>query len=232
MKSAFPARVLLPLMFLPLILTFCFYSLVFRSNQWTVFYGSYTIACLITFIALYLILKSNGMTLSDLGFNGFKWSYIGWGVLFFGIAGVWCTGIALLLKYGFGLSKEWLLKIHFTQPFDPYIMLLAVVVIGPITEESLFRGFFMTWAKEKYPLWIAGFLSSLLFGLYYYYFTGLTGALLIFFWTPLPLILFLRHKSIYPGIVLHMVNNLFPYVIVKLLSDMAFVQTLTKIGIL
>ncbi|HEX3048594.1 MAG TPA: type II CAAX endopeptidase family protein [Bacillota bacterium] len=220
------------LLLIPIVLTFCLTMLVSKSNNWALFYLGYMLVCLITLAVLVLILKQRGLTFKDIGFNEFKASYLGWGLLFFGIAGVWCTGVALILKYGFGLTKDWLLNIRFSQPYHPLIMLLAVVVIGPVTEESVFRGFFLTVMRQKWSLWLAGLVSAVLFGLYYYFLTGLTGALLIFFWSPLPIILFLRHKSIYPGIVLHMVNNLFPYVIIKLLSEVAVVQKLTEIGVL
>ena len=129
-KTTFFYWIALPLLFIPLALTFCLTTLLLKSHDWVVFYLCYTIACLITFATLILILKQNHLTLKDIGFNGFKASYIGWGILFFGIAGVWCTGVALILKYCFGLSKDWLVNIHFSQPFHPILMLIAVVIIG------------------------------------------------------------------------------------------------------
>jgi membrane protease YdiL (CAAX protease family) len=111
-------------------------------------------------------------------------------------------------------------------------MVLSMVIVGPVTEEVLFRGFFLTFTQDKFKNWGAGILSSIIFGLYYFYLTGLTGALLILFWAPLPIILFTWKKSLYPSIALHIINNLFPYVILKFFIDLPIIRNLTEIGIL
>jgi membrane protease YdiL (CAAX protease family) len=221
-----------PLLFLPIGITFFLNTILFKSNHWQVFYLCYTFAGLSTLVVSILILKKWNFSIKDIGVNKFEWSHVGWGALFFCIACIWCTGIALILKYGFGLSKDWLLAISFDRPYHPLIMLLSMVIVGPVTEEVLFRGFFLTFTKDKIKIWGAGILSSILFGLYYYYLTGLAGALLILFWAPLPIILFTWKKSLYPSIALHMINNLFPYVVLKFFVDLPIVHNLTNIGIL
>ena len=231
MKKPTLAWISCALLFLPFGLITLFRA-VFSSPPWTTLYTGYIMVSLITFGVLFLFLRLNKMSLRDIGFKGFTWSACGWGLLFFGIACVWCTGIAMILKYGFGLTKDWIAAIRFTEPYHPLLMLLAVVIVGPVTEEAVFRGFFLTMTKNYLRPWLAGLISALIIGAYYYYLTGPTGALLVFFWTPLPIILFYWKKNLYPGIALHMVNNLFPYVVVRLLANLAVIQYLIKIGVL
>jgi membrane protease YdiL (CAAX protease family) len=84
------------------------------------------------------------------------------------------------------------------------LALVALVLLPPVLEETIFRGFlFPAISKRTGVIWGA-VLSSVIFGLAHMQanigiYTFLLGLLLCF--------MYVRTKSIVPGIVLHMLNN-------------------------
>lgn len=84
------------------------------------------------------------------------------------------------------------------------LALIALVLLPPILEETIFRGFmFPAIAKRTGVIWGA-VLSSLIFGVAHFQanvgvYTFILGLLLCF--------MYVRLRSIVPGIFLHMVNN-------------------------
>ncbi len=89
------------------------------------------------------------------------------------------------------------------------LAIIALVLMPPILEETIFRGFvFPAITKRTGVIWGA-VLSSALFGLAHWQanisiYTFVLGLLLCF--------LYVRTRSIVPGIVLHMVNNYLAFV--------------------
>lgn len=85
-------------------------------------------------------------------------------------------------------------------------------------EEILYRGFLLglLWAKLG-RAWLAGLLATMIFALFHIPGFGLAGALFILLWTPLAVTFFLWRRSIYPPYAMHVLNNLFAYVLVPLL---------------
>lgn len=85
-----------------------------------------------------------------------------------------------------------------------WISILAIVIVGPITEEVLFRGLIYTRLKAGMPVIAAALLASLLFGLahgevIWIIDTAIAG--LAFIW------LFEITHSLYAPIVMHITNN-------------------------
>lgn len=91
----------------------------------------------------------------------------------------------------------------------PTIAIIALVIVPPILEETVFRGFmFPAFAKRFGTVWGA-VLSSILFGLAHLQanvsvYTFLLGLLLCFMYTKL--------RSVFPGMALHMLNNYLAYI--------------------
>lgn len=84
------------------------------------------------------------------------------------------------------------------------IALLAVVVIPAIIEETVFRGFIFPAIAGRFGLIIGALGSSVLFGLAHLQanisiYTFLLGLLLCF--------MYVKLRSIFPGMALHMLNN-------------------------
>lgn len=85
-----------------------------------------------------------------------------------------------------------------------WINFLAIVIIGPITEEVLFRGLIYTRLKAGMPTIVAAVLSALIFGLAHGEVIWVIDAAiagLMFVW------LFEITHSLYAPIVMHMTNN-------------------------
>jgi membrane protease YdiL (CAAX protease family) len=78
------------------------------------------------------------------------------------------------------------------------------VLLPPIIEETIFRGFIFPAISTRTGVIWGAILSSLLFGAFHgqanvFVYTAILGLLLCF--------MYVRTKSIIPGMVLHMLNN-------------------------
>ncbi|MGM0462694.1 MAG: CPBP family intramembrane glutamic endopeptidase [Fibrobacterota bacterium] len=91
------------------------------------------------------------------------------------------------------------------------------VITAPVAEEILFRGlgtgFFLS--RNLTPR-AAGAASLMLFALIHLPYFGVGGVAFITFWGILPTYLRLRFNSLSPGLIMHMCNNFFAYIIVVL----------------
>lgn len=92
-----------------------------------------------------------------------------------------------------------------TTPFEMVIQFVLVVIMAPIIEEYLFRGFVFTETKRAFSLAASVVLNGLIFGLYHM--NLLQGINTFFFGMVLSLVYYYR-KNITDAIIVHMVNNL------------------------
>ncbi|MEO7617313.1 MAG: CPBP family intramembrane glutamic endopeptidase [Candidatus Saccharibacteria bacterium] len=91
----------------------------------------------------------------------------------------------------------------------PSLTLLALVIIPPIIEETVFRGFIFPAMSKRFGLIFGAITTSILFGLAHLQanvsiYTFVLSLVLCF--------MYVRLKSIIPGIGLHMLNNYLAYV--------------------
>ena len=91
----------------------------------------------------------------------------------------------------------------------PSLTLLALVIIPPIIEETVFRGFIFPALSKRFGLIFGSVATSLLFG-----FAHLQANVSIYtFVLSLALcFMYVRLRSIIPGIGLHMLNNYLAYI--------------------
>lgn len=92
---------------------------------------------------------------------------------------------------------------------NPNLVLVALVIFPPIIEELIFRGFIFPALSQRRGVVFGAVMSSALFGLAHLQpnvaiYTFLIGLVLCF--------MYVRLKSIVPGILLHMVNNYLAYI--------------------
>jgi membrane protease YdiL (CAAX protease family) len=89
-------------------------------------------------------------------------------------------------------------------PLTTYATLFAAVVAAPFCEEVFFRSFVFMGLRNDMPLWLAIVLSALIFGVAH----GDPGSFPVLFCIGLALA-FLRWytRSIWPGFILHTMNN-------------------------
>jgi uncharacterized protein len=93
-------------------------------------------------------------------------------------------------------------------PATQQISFLALVIIPPIIEEMVFRGFMFPAFAKRFGVVGGTIIASLLFGLAHWQgnvtvYTFMLGLLLCF--------MYYRLRSIVPGIALHMLNNYLAY---------------------
>ena len=109
-----------------------------------------------------------------------------------------------LLSPGFNANQSQTNEFTTAATTHRNLALIALVVIPPIVEESVFRGFvFPAFANRLGLVWGA-IASSVLFGLAHWQanvtiYTFILGLLLCF--------MYIKLRSIVPGIALHMLNN-------------------------
>jgi membrane protease YdiL (CAAX protease family) len=123
-------------------------------------------------------------------------------LVFFVLVGV-ALAVAKLVP-GFNANQPQTNDITKGAGAHPNLALFGLVLLPPIIEETIFRGFiFPAISKRTGVIWGA-ILSSLLFGAFHgqanvFVYTTILGLLLCF--------MYVRTKSIIPGMVLHMLNN-------------------------
>ena len=94
-------------------------------------------------------------------------------------------------------------------PSTKRLALIALVILPPIVEETVFRGFIFPAFSKRLGLVLGALASSLLFGLAHLQYnvsvyTIVLGLILCF--------MYVRLRSIWPGMALHMLNNYLAYV--------------------
>jgi membrane protease YdiL (CAAX protease family) len=92
------------------------------------------------------------------------------------------------------------------------LALVALVLVPPIFEETIFRGFIFPALSKKMGIIWGAILSSVIFGIAHgqpnlFVYTTILGLLLCF--------MYRRTGSIIPGIMLHMLNNLLAFVAIS-----------------
>ncbi len=166
------------------------------------------VAALIVEIGIVLgLMRLRKATVSQLGLAGFKWRWV------FAVLGLYILqAIVVVVLFtaiqtfspSTDLSQKQEVVNFGTTHWAVIASFVAAVFIAPILEELIFRGIMFQALDAKLPTWAAAVVSSAAFGwlhgqLNVGIYTFVLGLLLVW--------LFRRSKSIYPGILLHMLNN-------------------------
>lgn len=159
-----------------------------------------------------------------LGFIGFgrrpKWSDLWKAVIWFGIFyGLLIISSvilsALIPSLNFNQSQDIGFS-HLNSALDGVLAFLALVILPPLGEETLLRGYLYSGLRVAWKFWPAAILTSVLFGLAHL--QGGTNASLI--WAAAIdtcilsfVLVYLREKTgaLYAGILVHMLNNLLAF---------------------
>lgn len=171
--------------------------------------------CSWTVIALvYLWLRRKGGTWADLGVKRACAKDIVLGVCAAAINILAVYPLSVLIVRFLGLGE---IRQAITYPATLWNVLGAVfflVLLIPLAEEILFRGFLLGVLRLKIGnLWLVGLLGCLAFALVHLPRWGVSGALFILLWAVAPVCLFLWRRSIAPSLTMHIINNLFAYII-------------------
>jgi membrane protease YdiL (CAAX protease family) len=138
-----------------------------------------------------------------LGFVSFKFSIlaVGLGLLF---AFYVFNGFYASLLSDFGLRVQADLTPVFRQLSTPWPLFVAVVLVGPVAEETFFRGFVFTGLRSRYDWRVAAAISAALFAAAHLELTFFIPAFALGF---LFAYLYQRSNSIWPGLIFHMLLN-------------------------
>lgn len=116
-------------------------------------------------IALFIVVRAYGFKLRDLGLNKFKpshiWLVLGGFFLYFFVTIVISTIFSLFVDY----DQDQVQELGFSNPqgLEIVLVFLSLVVLAPLAEELLFRGFVYKGMRRRLPFWAAAILVSLLF---------------------------------------------------------------------
>jgi membrane protease YdiL (CAAX protease family) len=147
---------------------------------------------------------------------------------------------ALTLAWGYGLYRvlvcfpillthpEAFRTLRFSEHLAPleikyFVALLGSVIVSPIAEELVFRGYLLNLWIERHGTWLAVIASSVVFGAFHLdtaVFAAPMGAIFA--------LVYLRYDSLWPGIFIHATYNLlaFPW----LLGGLFYVKPRASIG--
>jgi len=158
------------------------------------------------FGALLWALRSSRSSWRDLGWRGFKALdaavYISTGLVVLELAGA----LMPVLLQALGLNAYQVQQNFLTRiaPTHHILAFITLVILPPLVEESVFRGFLFPVMAKKWGVAWGAIASSALFGLAHWQinvsvYTFAMGVILCIMYTKL--------KSIFPGMMLHMLNN-------------------------
>jgi len=91
-----------------------------------------------------------------------------------------------------------------TQPFEYVVAFLMLIVIAPVAEEVLFRGYLLGKLRHHVPTWAAILITSALFGLVHF---NWSVSIDVFALSIVLCLLRVRTNRLWPGVFLHMIKN-------------------------
>ena len=179
-------------------------------------YASFSLTIINALIALGLeawYLKRFNLSWNAVGWRGFNlWQaalYLLGIFIFFAVAVNALLWILPLIVPGFNSQQPQVNEFTSSTVSNPTLALIALVIIPPIIEETVFRGFIFPAFAQKWGTVWGAIISSLLFGFAHLQlnisvYTFVLGLLLCF--------LYVRLKSIFPGMLFHMLNNYLAFI--------------------
>ncbi|MEX0668353.1 MAG: type II CAAX endopeptidase family protein [Candidatus Saccharimonadales bacterium] len=191
-------------------------AIINAEEQLIYYFSSYLIAEVLAVTAVYLYVRNKGGSWLDLGFRSFNWlKAVGW-------IGVFTIGFLVLASVAVGIGEVLLPGVDFDQEqeisflaardsLEMILAFLALVVIAPISEETIFRGFLLpAFTKSIGVIW-AVIMTSALFGLLH---PPIGAMIVISLFAVFLALAYIRLNSIWPAIILHSGKNLVAFMLI------------------
>lgn len=165
-----------------------------------------------TILLLWLILKKlYQVDLKSIGLGKFNPGLLGWSVLAFPVYLVASTFFSNVVAQIFGIDLLQQQNIGYSNPngFELTLTFIALVVLAPFVEETLFRGFLFKAFRRTFGFWTGAIAVSLLFAVAHGQANvGVDVFVLSMF------LCYLREKtdSLWPSIALHALKNLVAFI--------------------
>jgi hypothetical protein len=180
-------------------------------------FAAYTIGLIVALLVLRYLLSQRHLGWRDVGLTGglsgraVLYAFGGWFVAFFLYYLVETSlarfGIRMFWNEGdfFGLDTTWrVIGIS-----------LATLVIAPIAEEIIYRGYVLQALLAKFSPPMAAVLSSLIFASIH---IGIGPGMVVYLFLGalIPAFLYIKFRNIYPCVLMHFLNNVVAYVVIPL----------------
>ncbi len=169
---------------------------------------------------LLLLVRGRGLGWKAVGMGGsWTWRGVGLGILGAVLASQLYVGVEALMG-SLGVPMFWYESegpvMSLSTPTDVGMVLSLGVLLGPVLEEILFRGYVLRALLQRgMRVANAVLLSALIFtSVHVFYGPGVL--LFIFFWSLIPSYLFLSSGNLRSAILFHCLNNGFAFVVVPL----------------
>ncbi|MFI5221247.1 MAG: CPBP family intramembrane glutamic endopeptidase, partial [Bacteroidia bacterium] len=160
----------------------------------------YNAATGLAVLTYYFLLRSKNLTLNKAGYRGqFTKSGIYSALTCFLIA-VFIYPLIQTIVGKFNLPMMWekigSTPVQQNQTQDIFLALLTAVILAPLTEDTIFRGYVLEMLNERFGKWTGIFVSSIIFAGLHYGFFGPGMTIYMFFWAILTGYLYVRFKNI------------------------------------
>ena len=181
----------------------------------------YTFSTGIGVLLYYLLLKSKNLDFKKAGYrNNLTKNGIYGALICFVIAMFMYPLIEQLMKL-FDLPMFWErvgnTSVKQENNQDIFLGILTAVILAPLTEDTIFRGYVLEMFNERFKKWIAIIISSFIFATIHFQFFGPGLTVYMLFWSILTDYLYVRFNNIYPSLLFHALNNVWAYVLVPLI---------------
>lgn len=172
---------------------------------------------ILTLAVLFLVIRRYGLAWPSIGLERFKLPYAWLAIVAFPIYLLAAVIIANVVAYVYPVNLQQIQDIGFHAIRGPEIALvfIALVIITPLTEEIIFRGFLFRAYRQDFGFWIGTLLVSLIFAVAH----GQLNVGLDVFALSI-LLCYVREKtgSLWPAIMLHALKNLVAFVILFIIN--------------
>lgn len=173
---------------------------------------------LITLVVLwFVIVKFYRSKLATIGLGKLNPGLLGWSILAFPVYLVLSTALSSIFAAFFGVDLAEHQDIGYTDPngYELALIFMALVVLAPLVEEILFRGFLFTAFRRTFGFWIGAVGVSLLFAIAHGQANvGIDVFVLSMF------LCYLREKtdSLWPAVALHSLKNLVAFIVLFIMK--------------
>ena len=181
----------------------------------TVLIGVVYMLTLLFVVSLPRLLKKR-VSWEDLGLSRLlNWSDIGYapvGFIIYFVASSLLVYIGSQVIPGFDVSQAQETGFsHVSQYYEYVLAFIALIIMAPVAEELLFRGFLYGKLRKRMPIWVAVLLTSVLFGLVHGQWNAGTDVFALSV-----VLCSLREITggIWSGILLHMLKNSIAFFII------------------
>lgn len=175
---------------------------------------------------IYLLLRHYKRDLRTIGLNSPKWKYLIFAIIGYPVYLIGYLVLFNIFSHVFpALNANQVQQIGFNSVHGPYQLILtfiSLVILPPIAEEILFRGFMFEGLKKSMSPIFAGLITSAIFASAHLP-EGAShllwiGALDTFTLSLVLVYLKQKTKSLWPGIILHALKNLVAFITLFLLT--------------